>query len=82
MIIAMHLQMVTLEDLAVVEEVIWHLLVLLEDGLEEVLLVVGHLMVYVEVEVVRITLEHHNRILKVVTQEQLVDNIKVTDILR
>ena len=82
MIIAMHLQMVTLEDLAVVEEVIWHLLVLLEDGLEEVLLVVGHLMVYVEVEVVRITLEHHNRILKAVTQEQLVDNIKVTDILR
>ena len=53
---------------------------LLEDGLVVAVLVTGHLMVYVEVVEVPTIVEHHNRILKVVTQEQKVDSIKEMDI--
>ena len=55
---------------------------LVEDGLEDVLLVTGHRMVYAVVEEVPTIQDRTHRIHKVVTQVQLVDNIKVTDILR
>ena len=58
-----------------------HLLVVLVDGLEDVLLVTGHRMVYAVVEEVPTIQDRTHRIHKVVTQVQLVDNIKVTDIL-
>ena len=45
-------------------------LVLLEDGLVDVLLVTGHHMVYVVVEVVLLIVELTNRMIKEVTQVQ------------
>ena len=57
-------------------------LVLLEDGLEDVLVVHGVVMVTVEVVEVQKIQELLLKILKLVIQEQLVDNIKVMDTLR
>ena len=55
---------------------------LVEDGLEDVLLVTGHHTVYVEVVEVPTKQELLNRIHKVVTQEQMVVVIKEMDISR
>tara|TARA_R100000458_G_C8016586_1_gene78232 strand:+ start:150 stop:431 length:282 start_codon:yes stop_codon:yes gene_type:complete len=59
-----------------------HLLVVQVVGLEDVQVETGVVMVTMAVAVVHIILELMLKILKVVIQEQLVDNIKVTDISR
>ena len=73
---------VTLVDSVEEEVETSQVLVVLEDGLEDVLVVHGVVTVTVEVEVVHIIQEITLKIIKELTQEQLVDNIKVTDTLR
>ena len=73
---------VTLVDSVEEEVETSQVLVLLEDGLEDVLVEVGLVMVTVEVVEVPIIADSLHKILKAVTQEQLVDNIKVMDTLR
>ena len=59
-----------------------HLLVVQVVGLEDVQVETGVVMVTMAVAVVHIILELMLKQIKVVIQEQLVDNIKVTDISR
>tara|TARA_R100000152_G_C6550211_1_gene25012 strand:+ start:152 stop:436 length:285 start_codon:yes stop_codon:yes gene_type:complete len=73
---------VTLVDSVEEEVETSQVLVLLEDGLEDVLVVHGVVMVTVEVVEVPIIQDRTQTIKKAVIQEQLVDNIKVTDTLR
>tara|TARA_Y100001936_G_C15670704_1_gene456019 strand:+ start:158 stop:442 length:285 start_codon:yes stop_codon:yes gene_type:complete len=73
---------VTLVDSVEEEVETSHLLVVLEVGLVDVQVETGLVMVTVEVAEVPIIQDSLHKILKAVTQEQLVDNIKVTDTLR
>ena len=73
---------VTLVDSVEEEVETSQVLVLLEDGLVDVQVVHGVVMVTVEVVEVPIIQDRTQTIKKAVIQEQLVDNIKVTDTLR
>ena len=73
---------VTLVDSVEEEVETSHLLVVLEVGLVDVQVETGLVMVTVEVAEVPIIQDSLHKILKAVTQELLVDNIKVTDTLR
>ena len=73
---------VTLVDSVEEEVETSQVLVLLEDGLVDVQVVHGVVTVTVEVVEVPIIQDRTQTIKKAVIQEQLVDNIKVTDTLR